>query len=121
MNTINSSYYTYCDHYHQYSFYYDTVTPASSTDSTADLSVMGWSMIGFPGACSYSDGLAIGSTITSDTVWATTGDQFAWTCGYYVTYEWQGYDNVYFELHTNNAMKAFISALSLTILSSIYL
>ena len=42
-------------------------------------------MTGFPNACSYSYG-GTGVEISEDTETATTGDQFAWTCGYYVIY-----------------------------------
>lgn len=42
---------------------------------------------------------------------ATTGDEFAWTCGYYVEYEWSGYHDVYFEIDTLNAMRNAVSAL----------
>lgn len=57
--TVGTSYPIYCDHSHLYDFYYSTVTPHDSTDATTDLVVTGHSMIGFPGLCSYSDGLAI--------------------------------------------------------------
>ena len=57
--TTSSDYPAYCDHYHLYSFYYETVTPASTSDFTTDLNVWGFTMTGFPGACSYVDWLAI--------------------------------------------------------------
>lgn len=74
MDTISSSWPVYCDHYHLYSFGYDTVTPQGDSDTTDDLTVAGWSMVGFPGLCSYTDWLAISSEIPSDTTVATTGD-----------------------------------------------
>jgi hypothetical protein len=74
LNTINSSYPAYCDHYHLYSFYFDTITPTSSQDLSTDLSVWAGSMIGFPNACSYTDWAAISTPVVPDTVWATTGD-----------------------------------------------
>jgi hypothetical protein len=83
LDSINSSWPAYCDHYHLYSFYYDTITPVASSDFTTDLSVWAGSMVGFPNACTYTDWIAISTPVVSDTVWATTGDQFAWTCGYY--------------------------------------
>jgi len=113
MDTIDSSWPAYCDHYHLYSFGYDTVTPADGGDLATDLSVWGWSMIGFPGLCSYTDWLAISTPVVQGQVWATTGDQFAWTCGYYVEYEWNGNDDVYFEVLSMNAVTKAISTLAL--------
>lgn len=63
LDTIDSSWPAYCDHYHLYSFGYDSVTPASESDLSTDLSVWGWSMIGFPGLCSYTDWLAISTPV----------------------------------------------------------
>jgi len=39
-----------------------------------DLSVWGWSMVGFPNLCSYTDWLAISTPIVAGQIWATTGD-----------------------------------------------
>lgn len=74
LDTIDSSYPAYCDHYHLYSFGFDSVTPQGSSDSSSDLTVMGWSMIGFPGLCSYSSGLGISSEFSAGAEIATTGD-----------------------------------------------
>lgn len=53
-------------------------------------------MIGFPDACIKSDA-GIDYDIVLDTEYATTGDQFAWTCGYYVIVEWSGGRGLYLE------------------------
>jgi hypothetical protein len=74
LETIDSSWPAYCDHYHLYSFGYDSVTPASESDLSTDLSVWGWSMIGFPGLCTYTDWLAISTPVVAGSIWATTGD-----------------------------------------------
>jgi len=74
LETIDSSWPAYCDHYHLYSFGYDSVTPSSESDLSTDLSVWGWSMIGFPGLCSYTDWLAISTPVVAGSIWATTGD-----------------------------------------------
>ena len=47
---------------------------------------------------------------------ATTYDQFAWTCGYYVTYLWQGEDPVFFTITTAGSM--FIKATGILIILS---
>jgi len=73
-DTINTSYPTYCDHYHLYSFYFNNVTPAGSSDSDLDLDVHGWTMIGFPGMCSYTEWAAIDYPLIEDVDVATTGD-----------------------------------------------
>ena len=73
IDTLDSSWPIYCDHFHLYTFYYDTVTPVSSSDDSSDLEVWGFSMSGFPNACSYSYG-GTGVEILEDTETATTGD-----------------------------------------------
>jgi len=110
-DTVGTSYPIYCDHSHLYDFYYDTVTPMGTSDVNSDLAVTAHSMIGFPGLCSYSDGIAISSDVTEGVKVATTGDEFAWTCGYYVEYEWSGLDDVYFEVDTLNAVRNAVSAM----------
>lgn len=121
MDTINSSYPAFCDHYFLYSFYYDNVTPVSSSDFALELEVWLFSMIGFPDLCTYSDALAISTFGLEDTVYATTGDQFAWTCGYYTTFEWNGDDDVEFQVHSMNAISNTLSALTLAALTAFYL
>jgi len=80
----------YCDHYHLYSFYYTNINTEESTDSSVDLDVNGWTMTGFPGACTYVDSIAIAYPLIDDVDYGTSGDQFAMTCGYYAEYEWSG-------------------------------
>jgi len=72
-DTIESSWPVYCDHYHLYSFGYDTITPQGD-DTTDELTVNGWSMTGFPGLCDYTDWLSISYELAPDTTIATTGD-----------------------------------------------
>jgi len=113
MTTLDSSWGSYCDHYHLYSFYYDTVTVSdSSTDTTLDFSVWGWSMIGFPNLCTYTDGMAISYPLIESIDVATTGDQFAMTCGYYTEYDWSGEGDVYFEVNSMNAMLKTVTAVA---------
>lgn len=120
LDTINSSWPAYCDHFHLYSFYYTNVNPASSVDSDLDLSVNGWSMTGFPGMCSYVDWMAISYPLIVDVVYATTGDQFAMTCGYWTEYEWNGDDDVYFEIASMNAIVKTASAFALAAVGALF-
>jgi hypothetical protein len=81
--------------------------PADAADSAwMDFTVTGWSMIGFPGKgwCSYSDWASILTPIAQSTEYATIADQFAWTCGYYVEYEWNGNGEIYWEINSMNAV-----------------
>lgn len=119
-DTIDSSWPVYCDHYHLYSFGYETVSPQGNSDDTTDLSVWGWSLIGFPGPdmCSYTDWLSISTELPSESPIATSADQFAFTCGYYAQYEWIGDDDVYFEIVSMNAVINVFSVLSLASLTS---
>jgi len=120
-DTIDTDYPTYCDHYHLYSFYFDTITPQGSSDSELDLDVHGWTMIGFPGMCTYTEWAAIDYPLIEGVDVATTGDQFAMTCGYYVQYEWSGYDDVYFEITSMNAVGSAVTAFALVAVSSLLL
>lgn len=108
----------YCDHTHLYSFYYDTVTPLESSDATTDLAVTAGSMIGFPGACIYDANVDIISDVAEDTIVATTGDRAAWTCGYYTTYQWNGNGDLFFIIHTANAILNTCSLLTLVTLTN---
>jgi len=119
MDTIDSSYPVYCDHYHLYNFGYDTVSPQDEADSDAELLVTGWSMVGFPNLCSYTDWLAIYTPVIEGNLWATSADQFAWTCGYYVQYEWNGNGDVWFEVASENAVTTAISAIALATVGSL--
>lgn len=76
-------------------------------------------MIGFPGLCSYTDWLAISTPVVEATVWATTGDQFAWTCGYYVEIEWNGNDDVWLEVASMNAVAKAFSAIALATMGAL--
>lgn len=53
MDTLNTAYPVYCDHYHMYSFSYDTVTLSGTVDKATDLIVTGWAMSGVPIMCEY--------------------------------------------------------------------
>jgi len=114
-DTVNP---TWCDHFHLYSFGYDSVTLEDTSDDSTWFTVDGTSMIGFPNACSYVNWLGISSTFTEGDVVATTGDQFAWTCGYYVTYEWDGYGDLWFEVSTMGAAH-IAGAISLATIGSL--
>ena len=118
---INTSYPTYCDHYHLYSFYYNNVTPLGTSDTSLDLSVHGWTMTGFPNACTYVDWSAIDYPLVEDVDVATTGDQFAWTCGYYTEYEWSGYESVYFEIASMNALAKTVTTFALVAVTALLL
>ena len=76
-------------------------------------------MVGFPNACSYSDWAGISYPMMSDVEYATTGDQFAWTCGYYVFYEWSGAESVYFEISSMNAIASAFSAFTAVAISAL--
>jgi hypothetical protein len=78
-------------------------------------------MVGFPGACTYTDWIAMSMEVTEDEHISTTGDEFAWTCGYYVEYDWDGEDEVYFEIETDNAITRAVSALAFVALSAFLL
>ena len=78
-------------------------------------------MMGFPGSCSYTDWAAIDHELFMDVVYATTGDQFAMTCGYYAEYEWNGYQEVFFEVDSMNALTNALSAFALIATSALLL
>ena len=119
---LDTSYPTYCDHYHLYSFVISDVQPADSADSYAlDFSGHGWTMMGFPGMCDYTDWAAIDYELFEDVVYATTGDQFAMTCGYYSEYEWSGYQSVFFQVDSMNALAKAVSAFALVATSALFL
>jgi len=115
---------TYCDHYHLYDFGWDTATAVDdTTDSSTDLNVNGVSMVGFPNLCSYVDWLGISTPFSAlgleETIIATSADQWAWTCGYYVTYEWNGEDDGWFIIAADNAVSTAISAIALATVGSL--
>jgi len=78
-------------------------------------------MIGFPNLCSYSDGMSMAVPFIESIDVATTGDQFAWTCGYYTQYDWSGYGDVFFEVHSMNAIVSTVTAfVGLTVAALFY-
>jgi hypothetical protein len=82
------------------------ITPLklSGSDDTNDyLEMFGYSMAGLPDSCVYTDWVAIQSPIVEYLEVITSGDTFALTCGYYVQYDWSGFDPVYFEIQSNQA------------------
>lgn len=112
-----SSYPTFCYHTHLYDFEFDNIATSDSSDDESDLYVSFYSMGGFPGSCSDPSDDATGTS--DETNWeagdkiATSGNEFAWTCGYYVEYEWDGNGDVYFEINSNNAIYRAASAIGL--------
>jgi len=78
-------------------------------------------MIGFPGMCSYTDWAAIDYPLIEGIDVATTGDQFAMTCGYYTEYEWSGYGDLYFEIASMNALTSTVSAFAMVAVSALFL
>jgi len=76
-------------------------------------------MVGFPNACSYVSWLGIPSTFEEDAVVKTSGDQFAFTCGYYVTYEWAGSGDLWFEVASMNALAKTVGAISFATMGSL--
>jgi len=105
---------------HLYSFMYDNVTPLGNEDKD-DFWVMGTSMVGFPGKgwCSPGGWWGIDSVMEEGVEYATTGDQFAWTCGYVVHYWWPGDESIYWEMHTQNAVTKAASAFIVAALAAL--
>lgn len=92
------------------------------SDWNTDLAVWGHTMIGFPGKdmCTYTDWIAISYPLIEDVKTSTSGNEFAMTCGYYVEYEWNGYDDVYFEVDLNNSVVKTISAFAFVALGALF-
>lgn len=82
---------------------------------------MATSMIGFPNACTFNYDFGIKSDLVLGTEYATTGDQFAWTCGYYVEVEWSGYSGVHIEVWTLNGLTNVLSAFAILATGSLLL
>lgn len=78
-------------------------------------------MVGFPNACTYTDWIAISYPLVEDVIYATTGDMFAMTCGYYAEYTWNGYGDVYFEIDSDNAILKAISSFAIIAVGSLFL
>jgi len=76
-------------------------------------------MIGFPGVCSWSSILAVQYPLAEGVFVGTTGDVFAGTCGYYTEYEWSGMGDVFYQIHSNNALASAISAFALAMVGSL--
>jgi hypothetical protein len=117
----DSDYSVYCYHYHLYDFTYTNVTPAEDTDTDLDLDVWGYTMVGFPNMCTYTDWIAISYPLVEDITYATTGDMFAMTCGYYVEYTWDGDGDVYFEIDSDNAVLRAVSAFAFLAIGALVL
>jgi len=122
--SIGGDYGSYCYHQHLYNFMYTNVVLGDdSTDSSLDFVVTGHMMSGFPGAttCNWADWASIEKSLKEDTNYATSADEFAWTCGYYVEYEWNGEGDVYFEIDSNNALVKTMSAIAMAALATLFL
>jgi len=119
--TTDSVFPVFCDHTHLYSFYYDTVLPANTADSDTDLNVWGWTMTGFPGLCTYTDWSAFDRTLKEGHNVAVFSDEFAWFCGWYAEYEWSGTGDVFFEIHSMDAVAKAATSFALVALSALYL
>ena len=63
---------------------FDSVTPESTQDSSSNMIVEGQTMTGIPGLCDYSEWAAVKSPLSEGVEYVTSGNQFAWNCGYYV-------------------------------------
>lgn len=121
-NTISSTYPVYCDHHHLYSFFYDTVTPQGNTDLTTDLSVFGKSMVGAsPSTCQYVETVSITHPLGEGVIGYTSADSAVMTCGHFVEYEWSGNSDVWFEIHSMNAIAKTVSVFAFVALSALFL
>jgi hypothetical protein len=76
-------------------------------------------MVGFPNLCSDGGDFSIYSPLIEDVAVATSADQFAWTCGYYAQYEWDGSGDLWFEVGSDNAVTTAISAIALATVGSL--
>lgn len=64
-------------------------------------------MNGIIGMCSDPSESATYEDLTADTILYTSGDTaLIFTCGFKVEYEWSGFGEVYFEINSNQALKA---------------
>lgn len=55
-------------------------------------------MNGWHNNCYFSDWMTIQAPVDEGEVFATIGDTFSWTCGFYTYYEWNGDGDAYFTL-----------------------
>lgn len=76
-------------------------------------------MIGFPDACTYDETFGVHYDLDLGLEYATTGDQFAWTCGWYVKVDWSGMNSLYIESWTMNAIAKTITGFATLALSAI--
>lgn len=92
-----------------YSFKFDSVTPAiEEVDSQNDLNVYANSMFGIPGSCDFYPEVAVSWEPAVGELVKTSGDDFAFTCGYYVEYEWNGQFDVFWKIKSNNAINLIL-------------
>jgi len=113
----------YCDHVHLYSFYYTNVTPMKDTDWALRLSAWGFSYTGQagPGMCVWNPLSFQTSPFLQDNVVPTWGDGSGLYCGYKVNFDWEGDGDVWFEIHSNNALVKAASAFFLVALGALLL
>jgi len=120
-----SDYSVWCDHTHLYSFLYGNAKAMSSSDmissADSDLYIHTISMIGFPDACSFDETFGIHYELELGTEYATTGDQFAWTCGWYVAMDWSGMGDLYIESWTMNALAKAVTGFAIAATSTLLL
>ena len=121
MDTTGAKYPVFCDHTHLYSFFYDSVTPADSSDSDTDLDVWAWSMTGFSGFCNYYDWSAVDMPVKEGKPKKSVSDSFTTWCGYYTLYEWSGNGDVFWEIHSMDAVVKAAGSLAVIALASLYL
>ena len=101
---MGSTYPTYCDEFHLYTFMYESVTLASSSDSIDGFTATAFSMQGIPGICTYTDTVADITVLEEGTEYKTSTDSNGPYCGHYVQYEWDGQGDVFFIINSMNAV-----------------
>lgn len=120
MDDLDTDSSIYCDHFHLYSFLFGGATPASSSDSVAeDLMLYGITMIGFPDACTFDETFGVHYELEQGVEYATTGDQFVWTCGWYVQVDWSGDRGLYIENWSKNAIINAVTAFAMLTTSAL--
>jgi len=121
-NKTSSDKSVWCDHTHLYSFLYGNAKTMGSSDMlNDDLYIHTISMIGFPNACSFDETFGIHYELELGEEYATTGDQFAWTCGWYVAMDWSGMDDLYIESWTMNALAKAVTGFAIAATSALLL
>lgn len=71
--------------------------------------------------CYYVDSVSVSVPFIPSFDYTTSGDAAAITCGYYVEYEWSGDNDVWFEIHSMNAIARTVSAFALVAVSALLL